>query len=281
MEDARNEVPTDTTATDGKPSPARPLIIAVCNQKGGSAKTTTAVNIATCLGALGCRVIVFDLDAQGNATRSFGVHPLPDVGAYDALCGDAPLVEVCLPTACDRVALAPATPRLAFANLDLKAAEHSREIFLSLLEPLTGEVDVVVIDCPPTLGAMTVTAIAAADSLLVPVTADPFAMDGLDRSWTLMRRLGTTQEAASGILLIGEDASPLSVDLVKRIRRQYGAAVYAATVPADLQVVQSNAASQPVCLYDPECPAAAAYLTLSREWMQRMRRASLGSLPVP
>ena len=251
---------------------ATPLLVVVCNQKGGTAKTTTAVNVSVCLAAMGYRAVLVDIDAQGNATRNVGLPVRPRLGAYDLLCRGASFADTGVPTVYPGLALVPATSLLALADVQANAGGVSHTMLRDAVHQLGGVADFVLVDCPPTLGAMVVNAIAAADQLLVPVCADSFALDGLNQTWDMMHQVNSRLTAVSGVLMVAHDRSDVDDQAIEeQARSRVGPAVFAAAIPADATVFAAVAKDIPVCVLDPDAPAARAYLHVTSELLTRAR----------
>ncbi|MGE5505222.1 MAG: ParA family protein [Actinomycetota bacterium] len=259
------------------PVETAPLTVAVFNHKGGVAKTTTACNLAVCLAAHGSRVLLVDLDMQGNATNSFGVSPLPATGACEVLAGTASLAEAMLPTLYPGVTVLPATISLRGAEAAFPSdAQPPRLLAERLAAGGVGRfADVVVVDCPPALGAMTTLALGSAGAVLIPVRPDPFAHEGLVNSWyeigRIRQRLNPTL-ANAGILLTMSGAEPAGEDVARLIRAEFGEQVYSVEVPTDLQVAEAAQMALPVAVLDPDAPAGRAYMEATEELVRRMAR---------
>lgn len=254
-----------------------PPIVAVFNHKGGVAKTTTAGNLAACLAALGYRVVLADLDAQGNATGSFGILPLPPVGAMDVITGRVPLDQALLPTAFPGLSLLPATTQLRTAELELAAHERShqalREAFAS--QSIADHADIVIIDCPPSLGTITGNALAAAAAVLLPARPDPYSHEGLVNTWHEIKRLRQTANASlnvAGILLTMTGDDPTGGDVERSMRAEFGDQVYAHSIESDPKVTEAAQLGVPVAVLDPDGGAGAGYLLATEELVARLRR---------
>jgi chromosome partitioning protein len=259
------------------PVEAAPLMVAVFNHKGGVAKTTTACNLAVCLAAHGSRVLLVDLDMQGNATSSFGVSPLPPTGVYDVLAGRAGLGAALLPTLYPGITLLPATTSLRGAEASLAGEGLAPRL---LAERLTAGgvatlADAVVVDCPPALGTLTTLALGSAGAVLIPVRPDPFAHEGLVNSWYEIGRIRQKLNphlANAGILLTMTGSEPAGEDVASLIRAEFGEQVYSVDIPTDLQVAEAAQMALPVAVLDPDAPAGRAYMAATEELMRRMAR---------
>ena len=258
-----------TTALDVTP----PVMVAVFNQKGGVAKTTTACNLAVCLTAFGYRVLLVDLDTQGNATSSFGFSPLPASGAFEVITGRAKVAEVALDTAYEGLWLLPATMSLRDNDHLLAHAGRRR----GLLEARLAEtgVDVVIVDCPPALAAATATALASASAVLMPVRPDPFAHEGLVNTWYEIKRIReavNAQLGVAGILLTMAGSEATGDDVGRVIRAEFGEQVYGVEINTDPKVAEAAQMALPVAVLDPDGLAGRAYVEATEELLLRLDR---------
>jgi chromosome partitioning protein len=246
-------------------------VYALANQKGGVGKTTTAVNVAACLAQAGERALVVDLDPQANATSGLGASANGS-SSYDLLDG-APLDSLARPTDIPNLDLVPSTPELAGAVVELARRDDGDRYLAAPLAEARDRWRFVFLDCPPSLGPLTVNALAAADRVLVPVQAEYYALEGLSqlvRSVELVRARLNPALALGGVLLTMVDArTRLSSDVVAEVRRHFGPLVFAAVVPRSVRLAEAPSHGVPGVLYDPRSAGADAYWKVAMELVDR------------
>jgi len=260
-------------APDAVPSPlARPLprLMAVANQKGGVGKTTTAVNLGACLAELGYRTLVVDLDPQGNASTGLGINPRELASSmYEVIMQDLPLEDCIEPTAMKHLFVAPASLDLAGAEIELVPA-FSRELKLRrALEAVRDQYEYVLIDCPPSLGLLTINGLAAASEVVVPIQCEYYALEGLGqllRNVELVRKSLNPQLEVSTIILVMYDArTKLADQVVQEVRTHFGDKVCRNVVPRTVRLSEAPSFGQPIITFDPTSRGAIAYRELARE----------------
>jgi len=246
-------------------------IYALANQKGGVGKTTTAINLAACLAEAGERALVVDLDPQANATSGLGERA-NGTSSYDLLDG-APLGELARPTRFENLELVPSKRELAGAVVELARRDGGDRYLANALASGTDAYSYVFLDCPPSLGPLTVNALAAADRVLVPVQAEYFALEGLSeilRSIELVRTRLNPRLALGGVLLTMVDRrTRLAADVVAEVRRHLGEQVFRTAVPRAVRVAEAPSHGLPLTVYDRHSSAADAYWKVAMELVDR------------
>ena len=248
----------------------KPRVYAFANQKGGVGKTTTAINLAACLAEAGERALVVDLDPQANATSGLGMRA-NGTSSYDLLDG-APLEDLVKPTAFDNLFLVPSKPELAGAAVELSRRDDGDRYLAQALEHADGY-DFVLLDCPPSLGPLTVNALAAADRVIVPVQTEYYALEGLAQlvqSINLIKtRLNPRLEIAGVLLTMADGRTRLSAEVEAEVRRHFGELVFTAVVPRSVRVAEAPSHCLPVTHYDRRSRGAEAYWKVAMELVER------------
>ena len=264
--------------------PAKPpRVLAIANQKGGVGKTTTAINLGTALAAIGERVLVIDLDPQGNASTGLGIDRRNRrVSTYDVLIGEVALREAIVATAVPRLSIAPSTMDLSGLELELGQARDRAFRLRTAIAPLNagkvsgiGDFSYVLVDCPPSLNLLTVNAMAAAHAILVPLQCEFFALEGLSQLLQTVEQVKTTlnpELSIHGVVLTMFDArNNLSNQVVADVREFMGRKVYDTIIPRNVRVSEAPSYGKPVLVYDLKCVGSEAYLRLATEIIQRER----------
>jgi chromosome partitioning protein len=247
-----------------------PRIIAIANQKGGVGKTTTTVNLGAALAEMGYRVLVIDLDPQGNATTGLGVEARNfEYSMYDVIMRDQPLEDCIEPTSVKNLFVAPATIDLAGIEIELVPA-FSRELKLKrAIDTVVDDFDFVLIDCPPSLGLITVNGLAAADEVMVPIQCEYYALEGLSQLLRNVKlvssNLNETLEVSTIVLTMFDSRTRLSVDVANEVREHFGERVCHIVIPRTVRLSEAPSFGQPITVFDPASRGAVAYRELAKE----------------
>ncbi|PIC69817.1 sporulation initiation inhibitor Soj [Sporosarcina sp. P18a] len=245
-------------------------IIAIANQKGGVGKTTTSVNLSACLAHLGKKVLLIDSDPQGNATSGVGVNK-GDVQdcIYNMLIDDVPVREVILPTEIENLEIVPATISLAGAEIEL-VSTISREVRMKhAIQDIKDDYDYVIIDCPPSLGLLTLNALTASDSIIIPVQCEYYALEGLSQLLSTIRLVQKHLNEAlyiDGVLLTMFDArTNLGIQVIEEVKKYFQDKVYTTIIPRNVRLSEAPSHGKPIILYDPRSKGAEVYSELAKE----------------
>ena len=263
----------------------RARILAIANQKGGVGKTTTAVNLATALAACGKRVLLVDMDPQGNASTGVGlVRSHRDKSVYQILVQGAPVVDTMLETMVPGMTLVPSSIDLSGAEVELVNHPRREHKLGDALEQVAEDFDFVLIDCPPALGLLTLNALTAADAVLVPLQTEFYALEGLShllRTVERVKRSFNPRLEIQGIVLTMVDRRNNLSDMVARdVRAHLGSKVYETVIPRNVRVSEAPSHGKPVLLYDLRCAGAQAYIHLAGEILKRERKTPGGPVLV-
>lgn len=267
-----------------KPGQSRPRIIAVANQKGGVGKTTTTINIGAAMAAIGERVLIIDVDPQGNASTGLGVPPSErGFTTLDVLVGEASLAQAVHQTSVPNLALAPATVDLSGVELELIEMERRNYRLRDAIDAFGGPdgaaepYDYIFIDCPPSLGLLTVNAMAASDAVLAPLQCEFFALEGLSqllRTIEMVRaQLNPRLEVQGVVLTMFDRRNNLSEQVAADVREHMGETVYQTVIPRNVRISEAPSHGKPALIYDYKCAGSQAYIRLASEVIQRERRA--------
>jgi chromosome partitioning protein len=249
-------------------------IVAVANQKGGVGKTTTAINLAASVASRGYRVLLVDFDPQGNASSGVG-YPRDkiELSIYDALVGEVAMADVIRPTEITTLFLAPATTDLVGAELELIGADRRERYLANVLAPVLGEYDYVVIDCPPSLGLLTLNALVAANGVLVPMQAEYFALEGLSALVSTIEKVKAAYNdklSIDGVLFTMYDQRLSVANQVRdEVAKFFGEKVFEESIPRNVRLSEAPSHGKPCLLYDLRCPGTKSYLAIADEFLDR------------
>ncbi|MBM7707360.1 ParA family protein [Chryseomicrobium aureum] len=245
-------------------------IIAIANQKGGVGKTTTSVNLSACLAYLGKKVLLVDIDPQGNASSGVGVNKGEvDQCIYDVLIDDVPVKDIIMETKVENLHIVPATISLAGAEIEL-VSTISREVRLKRsLEEVSPYYDYVIIDCPPSLGLLTINSLTASDAIIIPVQCEFYALEGLSQLLSTIRLVQkhlNKNLSIDGVLLTMFDArTNLGIQVIEEVKKYFQEKVYKTIIPRNVRLSEAPSHGEPIIIYDPKSRGAEVYLELAKE----------------
>ena len=276
---AEQEVPPTPIKTIKDKAPVKHVVgqtkvMAIINQKGGVGKSTTAINLSAALGELGKQVLLVDLDPQGNSSSGLGIEKSQVHNCvYDVLLNDVAIEDVIIPDVGEGLDLVPATINLAGADVEL-VSEMARENRLKdAVGSLRGKYDYVFIDCPPSLGLLTVNALVAADKLLIPIQCEFYALEGVTKLLDSMKRVKTrlnpTLDIFGVLLTMYDGRTTLSRQVVEEVRSYFGKTVFTTLIPRTVKLSEAPSFGQPITQYDPSGKGAQSYVNLAKEVVQR------------
>lgn len=248
--------------------------VAIANQKGGVGKTTTAINIATAMAATGWKTLLIDLDPQGNASTGIGIQPADRIrSSYDLLIDEAPIAECIQPTRIPGLDIIPATVDLSGAEVELVSVENRTDRLRRALAQDAGH-DICFIDCPPSLGLLTLNALSAADTLLVPLQCEFFALEGLSQLLQTVERVQQRFNPDLGIIGVAltmyDRRNRLTDQVAEDVRSCLGGLVFEATIPRNVRLSEAPSHGLPALIYDHACAGSRAYMALARELIGRL-----------
>ena len=250
-------------------------IVAVANQKGGVGKTTTAINLAASIASRGYRVLLVDFDPQGNASSGVGwPRDRVEKSIYDVLVGDVTIAEAIVPTEIATLFLAPATTDLVGAEIELISADRRERVLADALAPVVAQYDYIVIDCPPSLGLLTLNALVAADGVIVPMQAEYFALEGLSALTSTIEKVRAAYNphlTIDGVLFTMYDGRLSVANQVKcEVAHFFGDKVFRECVPRNVRLSEAPSHGKPCLLYDLRCQGTKSYLAIADEFLDRL-----------
>ena len=254
-------------------------IIAVANQKGGVGKTTSTVNLAACVGQLRKKVLLIDIDPQGNATSGIGINKRAvEASSYDLLIGTAKAEDVILKTSFKNLSVIPSNIQLAGAEIELVDMEDRVNMLKKAIAAQKERFDYIFLDCPPSLGLITLNALTACDTLFIPIQCEYYALEGLSQLMATVRqvkRLYNPNIDLEGVLLTMYDGRlNLTAQVLSEVKKYYGEKVYKTTIPRNVRLSEAPSYGQPVFYYDKSSSGTRAYMELANEFMKRNKEAS-------
>jgi chromosome partitioning protein len=252
-------------------------VIAITNQKGGVGKTTTAINLAASLAANDLRVLLVDSDPQGNSTSGLGIEKTPDIlTLYDALIGGMPLQQTIHKTDCDGLELVVADKNLVAANLDLVDVPDREHVLQKIIDPLRANYQYILIDCPPALDLLTLNALIAADSVLIPIQCEFFALEGISQLMDTIDRIKDSFNhplQIEGILLtMYDERTNLTRTVADDLRDFFGNDVLQTIIPRSIRLAEAPSHGKPILMYDPRSRGAESYIKLAKEILENEHR---------
>jgi chromosome partitioning protein len=249
------------------------ISIAVFNQKGGVGKTTMAVNLSACLAARGKKVCVLDIDPQGNATSGFGVDKSALEGTiYDVLVNEADIQSVIIPSVYENLDLIPSSMDLAGAEIELSAHKHRERVLRQSLQSIKPNYDYIFVDCPPSLGLLTINSLAAVDRILIPIQCEYYALEGVSqlmKTYQMVKDNLNPDLSIQGVVMMMFDGrTNLSIQVVEQVKKVFRGKVYATIVPRNIRLAEAPSHGEPIIYYDNRSKGAEAYTELADEFIE-------------
>lgn len=251
-------------------------IIAFANQKGGVGKTTTCINVATYMALMGKKILILDIDPQGNATSAVGITKTKELKTiYDLIDGESAYEEVIQPTIVENLYIIPSTVDLAGAEVELIQIPHREKVIKNILDEIKNSYDFILIDCPPSLGLITVNALTASNSVIIPIQCEFFALEGLTQLMNTIRlikyHLNPDLDIEGVVMTMKDKRSNFTNQVSNEIIKFFNKKVYLTTIPRNIRLAEAPSHGLPVALYDANSKGAEAYLSLAEEIMKRSR----------
>ncbi len=256
-------------------------IITVANQKGGVGKTTTSINLSACLARLNQRVLLVDIDPQGNSTSGLGIDKETlSSSIYDVIINGMSAEQVILPTKVDNLFILPSNIQLVGAEIELTGMIAREHVLRSVLDPIRSKYDYIIVDCPPSLGLLTLNALTAADKILVPIQCEFFALEGLSQLINTVnivsKRLNPGLSMEGVLLTMYDPRTNLSQQVVNEVKKFFNNKVYDTMIPRNVRLGEAPSFGLPIIMYDPTCSGARAYMDLADEVVRGNKEDSHG-----
>lgn len=257
-------------------------VIAIANQKGGVGKTTTAINLSASLAAADMRTLLIDLDPQGNASSGLGIRQRPyNTSTYSVLVGGDPLEPIIQKTEMEELFLAPASRALVGATMELAGEEDRDQRLIRALQPIRSNYDFILIDCPPSLDLLTVNALVAADSVLIPIQCEYFALEGVSELMETLRQIRRVKNpnlAIEGVLLtMFDDRTNLSNQVMEDLKSFFGRQIFTTMIPRNIRLGEAPSHGRPIILYDLKSKGAESYIRLAKEIIHGNHEKGIGT----
>lgn len=249
-------------------------VISFSNQKGGVGKTTTCVNLSACIANKGYKVLLVDLDPQGNATSSVGIEKSEELkGIYNVIIGETNIIEVVKRTKYNNLDIIPADINLAGAEIDLVQMNNREHVLKNSLDIVKGSYDYIFIDCPPSLGLLTVNALTASDSIIIPMLCEFLSLEGLSQLmntvWLVKQHLNSKLEIEGVVLTMKSARSNLVSQVSAEIKKFFSKKVFETAIPRNVRLAEAPSYGEPIIYYDSKCKGAQAYIELTEEFLKR------------
>ena len=249
-------------------------VIAISNQKGGVGKTTTAINLAYYVAEAGRKVLLIDFDPQGNATSGYGIEKNTlKLNSFDMLMGDCEAKDVVMPTVMDNLSIIPSHEDLAGAEVSLVSVPSRESVLKRVLAPIKDDYDYIFIDCPPSLGLLTLNALVASTSILIPIQSEFFALEGLTQLMTtykiVKQRLNPTLDINGVVLTMYDMRTTMAKQVTEELFKYFSDKIYTVPIPRNINLVESPSYGIPIALHAPKCKGAIAYAALAAQFLER------------
>ncbi len=251
--------------------------IAIANQKGGVGKTTTSINLSACLAEMGNRVLVIDIDPQGNTTSGLGLNKRKlQSTVYNLLLGQVKTEEVLTKSVVDRVTVIPSHVDLAAAEIELIGIDEKEFLLKKIVDPLRDKYDFIIIDCPPSLNILTVNAMTTADTIIVPIQCEYYALEGLSQLVhtidLVQRRLNPELEIEGIVFTMYDSRTNLSIQVVENVQKNLKQYIYKTMIPRNVRLAEAPSHGLPITMYDPKSTGAESYRNLAKEVVEHNKR---------